>query len=73
MMVPGWKSKRKIFRNLIIRQINAQGEKPLRAGILRDRVAVVWSRWTLTSYSISSSFLVTLCVTVPLTGSFLYP
>lgn len=26
MIVPGWKSKRKIFRNQIIRQINSQGE-----------------------------------------------
>ena len=43
-----------------------RGKAP-QAGVLRGRVAVVWRGWTLTSYPISSSFLVTLRVTAPLT------
>ena len=72
-MVPRWKSKRKIFRNQAIRQINAQGESPSGRGLEgQGGSGLVWMDFDKLPHfvlfpSYSTRDGATYC------GSFLYP
>lgn len=64
MVVPGWKSKKRVFGNQVIRQINAQWENHSGHGTWGGQAASSLEWMTLTSYSISSFLGCSMCHTV---------